>query len=838
MRLTRILLSALAALQIASYTAYAEESPRNVKTLTDWEFRRDHDWKAEEGWTAVKVPHDWAITGPFSKENDLQVVAVVQNGEKQATEKTGRSGGLPYMGKGCYRTFIDISGNLSRTILFDGAMSEAQVLVNGVKVGEWPYGYNSFSFDITGALRQGRNEIVVLLENRPFSSRWYPGAGLYRKVRLIETNPVHIPVWGVFITTPKVSAEEAGVRISTNVEGAAEGETLLVRTRIFDNEGRIVAERTDSRAICHGDPAIQNLIVPSPKLWSPENPVLYRAETAVIRDGEILDIVDNRFGIRTVEWIADRGFFLNGQRRIIRGVCLHHDLGPLGAAINRTAIHHQLKMLKDMGCDAIRTSHNMPAEELVELCDEMGFMIMPEAFDEWEVAKCENGYHRYFNDWAEKDVINMVRHFRNSPSVIMWSIGNEVPTQWTPDGYKVASMLQDICHREDPGRVVTCGMDQFDAVVNNGFGARLDIPGFNYKTRRYNEAYSKLPQNIILGSETASTVSSRGVYHLPGQALSDGSVPEDFNALSGAQRMHPDQQSSSYDNEYCWWSNIPDVDFAADEAYSWMTGQFVWTGFDYLGEPTPYDTEAWPSHSSVFGIIDLASIPKDRFYLYRSVWNRDEATLHVLPHWNWKGQEGRNVPVMVYTSWPAAELFVNGVSQGIVRKDTTPVSEWKGILPDDRTLMGRYRLIWPDVKYQPGEIRVVAYDNEGRAVAEETVRTAGKAYSLKVAMDAWNEGGADYAGIADPELIYLNVSVLDKEGNIVPNDDRLVSVKVGGAGRFKAIGNGDATCLEPFQNPQMHLFSGQLTVIAERTGEGPVTVEVSAKGLKSSKITF
>ena len=302
--------------------------------------------------------------------------------------------------------------------------------------------------------------------------------------------------------------------------------------------------------------------------------------------------------------------------------------------------------------------------------------------------------------------------------------------------------------------------------------------------------------------------------------------------------MHPDQQSSSYDNEYCWWSNIPDVDFAADEAYGWMTGQFVWTGFDYLGEPTPYDTEAWPSHSSVFGIIDLASIPKDRFYLYRSVWNRDEATLHVLPHWNWKGHEGRNVPVMVYTSWPAAELFVNGVSQGIARKDTTPVSEWKGILPDDRTLMGRYRLIWPDVVYQPGEIKVLAYDNEGRAVAEETVRTAGKAYSLRVARDGWNEGGENYAGVADPELIYLNVSVLDKAGNIVPDDTRSVSVKVGGAGKFKAIGNGDATSLESFQEPRMHLFSGQLTIIAERTVEGPVTVEVTAKGLKSSKITF
>lgn len=827
---------------------------RKETILTEWQFRKDHEMNAAEGWQDVNIPHDWAISGPFSRDNDLQVVAVIQNGEKEASEKTGRSGGLPYMGKGCYRRNIDIEtlDGGRKILLFDGAMSEAQVFVNGNKVCEWPYGYNSFSCDITDAVKIGQNEIAVLLENRPFSSRWYPGAGLYRKVRLIEVPKVHIPVWGTFVTTPHIEKGYASVRVAISVEGAEEGETFQINTDIIDSDGNKVAGRCDSRAICHHDAAVQNLTVDNPVLWSPEHPALYKAVTTISKNGIAIDSYTTVFGIRTVEFIADKGFFLNGERRIIKGVCLHHDLGPLGAAVNKSAIRHQLMMLKDMGCDAIRTSHNMPAEELVELCDEMGFMLMPETFDEWDMAKCENGYHRFFNDWAEKDVVNMVRHFRNSPSVIMWSIGNEVPSQWTKDGYKVAYWLQSICHREDPSRVVTCGMDQFDAVVNNGFGAQLDVPGFNYKPRRYTEAYGKLPQNIILGSETASTVSSRGVYHLPRDIDKSGNKAENFAELRAAMKEWPDHQSSSYDNEYCYWSNIPDVDFAADEAYPWMAGQFVWTGFDYLGEPTPYDTDAWPNHSSVFGIIDLASIPKDRFYFYRSIWNTDSPTLHILPHWTWKGREGENVPVVVYTSYPSAELFVNGVSQGVVKKEVEPCGNWNGVLPEDAVLMRRYRLIWDNVIYQPGEIKVVAYDENGKAACEQTVKTAGKAYALRVKEDGYSgtthakevsgAAGSDVVSTGktrfeEPGLVYVNVSIVDKNGNPVPADSRLVNVKVSGDGSFKAIANGDPTCLESFKQPQMHLFSGQLTVIVEK-GRGPVSIEVSAKGVKACSLTI
>lgn len=820
---------------------------RSECTLTRWEFRQDHDWQAAEGWECVEVPHDWAIYGPFSRDNDLQTVAVIQNGESVASVKTGRTGGLPYVGKGCYRKNICIDkteGN-RYILVFDGAMSEAKVLVNGKKVCFWPYGYASFWCDVTDALSDGSNGIAVLLENRPQSSRWYPGAGLYRKVRLLTLPRVHVPVWGTYITTPYVGEDYASVRLRTSIEGVRDGSCVRIRTVIRDSGGKSVAVKDDIRKLNYGMSAEQHFTVDSPQLWSPETPVLYTAETTVYYDSSAADNNDlsavreilanaapadryvTRFGIRSVEFRADKGFFLNGELRKFRGVCLHHDLGPLGAAVNKAAIRRQLAILKDMGCDAIRTSHNMPAEELVELCDEMGFMMMVEPFDEWDVAKCENGYHRFFGEWAEKDMVNMLRHFRNNPSVVMWSIGNEVPTQWTDGGYMVAAWLQDICHREDPTRPVTCGMDQFDAVVNNGFAAQLDIPGFNYKPLRYMEAYGKLPQNIILGSETASTVSSRGVYHFP--------VEQGYDVL------HEDHQSSSYDMEHCGWSNIPDLDLAADEDLEWIAGQFVWTGFDYLGEPSPYDTDAWPNHSSVFGIVDMAGIPKDRFWLYRSIWNRNEPTLHVLPHWNWKGHEGDTIPVFVYTSYPEAELFVNGVSQGRRKKASASSSAgiWeagydaKSKEEAGRKVMGRFRLMWNDVVYQPGEIKVVAYGTDGKATMEKTVKTAGKPYALKLVPDrrTLSADGQD--------LAFINVSVVDRDGNPVPYDSRTVEISVEGAGKFRAMANGDPTSLELFHIPRMRLFSGQLTVIVQSgLHPGTVSVEAKAKGVKKSTLTL
>lgn len=757
-------------------------------------------------WETVDIPHDWAILGPFDKNNDLQNVAVTQNFETQASLKTGRTGGLPYVGIGWYRTTFHSTPGKQTTLIFDGAMSEARVFVNGKEACFWPCGYNSFYCDVTSLVNEDgkNNTLAVRLENRPQSSRWYPGAGLYRNVHVVTTEKIHVPVWGTQITTPYVKDEYASVCLRTTILNAEKTE-LTVVTDIMDADGQVVSTKTNKGVINHGQPFTQNFIVERPKLWSPETPVLYKAVSKIYSGDTLLDTYSTRFGIRTIEYIADKGFYLNGKRRKFQGVCNHHDLGPLGAAINVAALRHQLTLLKEMGCDAIRTSHNMPAPELVELCDEMGFMMMLEPFDEWDIAKCDNGYHRFFNEWAEKDMVNMLRQYRNNPCVVMWSIGNEVPTQWSPEGYKVAKFLQDICHREDPTRPVTCGMDQVKSVLANGFAAMLDIPGLNYRAHLYDEAYERLPQNIILGSETSSTVSSRGVYKFP------------VERKAGA--MYDDHQSSSYDLEYCNWSNIPDIDFARAEDHEWTIGQFVWTGFDYLGEPSPYDTNAWPNHSSMFGIIDLASIPKDRYYLYRSVWNKEAETLHILPHWNWEGREGEKTPVFVYTNYPSAELFINGKSYGRQTKHK------------NGTVENRYRLMWHDAVYQPGEVRVVAYDEQGNPVAEKTVRTAGKPHHIELVTDrsSLQADGKD--------LAYVTLRIVDKDGNLCPNDGRLVSFKVKGAGKYRASANGDPTCLDLFHKPEMHAFGGMLTVIVqsgEKTGE--IELQATAKGIKTGTI--
>lgn len=773
----------------------------------------------DKQWEAVTVPHDWAIYGPFDRSHDLQEVAVTQNLETAASVKTGRTGGLPYVGVGWYRTTFEAPAGKLVSLVFDGAMSEARVYVNGQEVCFWPCGYNSFHCDVTPYLNKegAKNLLAVRLENRPQSSRWYPGAGIYRNVRVVATEAVHVPVWGTQLTTPHVSAEYASVCLKTTVEGAGTKDVRIL-TQILSPEGEVVASKDNTMKINHGQPFEQNFLVDAPRLWSPETPYLYKAVSKIYVDGLQTDEYTTRFGIRSIELVADKGFFLNGQHRKFQGVCNHHDLGPLGAAINVAALRRQLTLLKDMGCDAIRTSHNMPAPELVELCDEMGFMMMVEPFDEWDIAKCENGYHRFFKEWAEKDMVNMLRQYRNHPSVVMWSIGNEVPTQCSPEGYKVASFLQDICHREDPTRPVTCGMDQVSCVLANGFAAMLDVPGLNYRTHRYVESYEKLPQNLVLGSETASTVSSRGVYKFPAELKK--------------QAMYDDHQSSGYDLEACSWSNVPDEDFALADDYDWTLGQFVWTGFDYLGEPSPYDTDAWPSHSSVFGIIDLASLPKDRYYLYRSIWNKRDNTLHVLPHWTWPGREGENTPVFVYTNYPEAELFVNGKSYGKQRKLTA--DEARALQGKDSLwLQRRYRLMWTDVPYEPGELKVVAYDNSGKKVEEKTVRTAGKPHHLEVVADrtALSADGKD--------LAYITVRVVDKDGNLCPADDRLVSFTVKGAGSFRAAANGDATCLDLFHLPRMHAFSGQLTAIVQSGAKsGNLVFEAKAKGVKAGKLTL
>lgn len=783
---------------------------RVVTELNDnWKFSKGENALAfqkefnDKKWQTVTVPHDWAIYGPFDKEIDKQEVAIVQNGEKVATEKTGRTGSLPYIGEGWYRnnfTLPHYKPGQKVLVVFEGAMSEPRVFLNGEKVGQWNYGYNYFYFDISKQIIQGKkNTLAVQLSNKGLSSRWYPGAGLYRKVQIIVKNQESIDQWGTYVTTPVVSSELAKVNIKTRVSGA----DVRVVTSILNAQGDTVA--SDKSQMFFGNEFEQNIAVKNPKLWSPETPYLYTAVTKLFAGNVLKDETKTRFGIRTISYTAASGFSLNGKVRKFKGVCLHHDLGPLGAAINVAALRRQLRILKDMGCDAIRSSHNMPSIEQLELCDEMGFMFLAETFDEWARPKVKNGYNRFFNTDAEKDVVNLIHATRNHPSIVMWSSGNEVPDQFGAEGVKRAKWLQEIFHREDPTRPVTVGMDQVKATMASGFGALLDIPGLNYRTHLYEDAFKSFPQGFILGSETASTVSSRGVYKFP--------------VVKGVEKQYPDHQCSSYDLEYCSWSNLPEDDFILEDTKPWVIGQFVWTGFDYLGEPTPYDNK-WPARSSYFGMVDLAGLPKDRFYLYRSKWNTNSETLHILPHWNWEGREGQVTPVFVYTNYDSAELFVNGKSMGVQKKNNA-------------TAQSKYRLMWMDVKYEPGVLKVVAYDKNGKAASEKTVVTAGKPYKLVLDPDR-TEIKAD-----GKDISFVTVSVLDEKGNPCPNVNEQLKFSVTGNGSYRAACNGDATSLEQFHLPTMKLFNGKLVVLVQSAASaGDIKLSVTGKGLRSSEISI
>ena len=798
-----------------------------------WRFtREDSEEHSRVGfddskWQQVRVPHDWAIYGPFSVNNDKQNVAITQDGQKEAMEHAGRTGGLPFVGVGWYRLDFEIpqfEAGKRAIIIFDGAMSQARVFVNGAEVGFWPYGYNSFHFDITDYVTAGeKNVLAVRLENEADSSRWYPGAGIYRNVHLVVVDDVHIPVWGTQLTTPVVKSDVARVELRTEVAYPREmsADVLRIVTEIKDREGNVVA-RAEDGVSCYDDRYFEQVFdVENPELWSVETPVLYTAESKLYVGDQLKDEYTTRFGIRTIDIIPEKGMFINGVMTKFRGVCNHHDLGPLGAAVNDAAIRRQIRILKDMGCNAIRTSHNMPAPELVEACDEMGMLLMLETFDEWQTAKVKNGYHKYFNEWAERDLVNLLHHFRNNPSVVMWCIGNEVPDQGDKlYGPKLSRWLQDICHREDPTRPVTQGMDQPHNVVYNNMAAVMDVAGFNYRPHLYGNNYYALPQQIILGSETASTVSSRGVYKFPVERRS--------------MAKYDDHQASSYDVEHCGWSNLPEDDWMWHEDYDCCIGEFVWTGFDYLGEPTPYYSD-WPSHSSLFGIVDLAGLPKDRYYLYRSHWNSEAETLHILPHWTWPGREGETTPIFVYTNYPSAELFINGVSQGVRTKDQSIKLEDTATPEAEKALkrQERYRLMWMDVKYEPGTVKVVAYNEAGEAVAESEISTAGKPHHIELEVDraTIKADGRD--------LAFVTVRVVDKDGNLCPNASNVIRYVVKGAGSYRAGANGDPTSLELFHEPQMRVFSGMMTAIVESSDKpGTITLTATAKGLKSASITI
>lgn len=793
----------------------------------NWKFTREDNSAFSQStfndikWHNVTIPHDWAIYGPFDMENDIQRTAIKQDGQKDAIEHTGRTGGLPFVGVGWYRTTFDLpdfSNDKKVFIQFDGAMSNPEVFINGQKAGQWHNGYNTFFLDISNWVKNKNNSLAVRLDNLTQMSRWYPGAGLYRNVHIITKNKTHIPIWGVHITTPEIQSKFAKVDINT--EFVSENiENIEVETEIFNPKGEKVAQnKVKSSQYTSNNTINQQIFIDFPQLWDIKQPNLYKAITKLYKNGKLEDQTETTFGIRSIEVKPNDGFYLNGKKIKLKGVCLHHDLGALGSAVNEAAIRRQILLMQDMGANAIRTSHNMPAPEYVKIADEMGMLLAVESFDEWAIPKVQNGYHLYFKDWAEKDLTNLVKHYRNNPSVIMWFIGNEVEEQSNIEGSRVARFLQDVIRKYDSTRPISNGMDRPDDILKNNMAATMDLVGFNYRPFKYEEAYKKLPQQLLLGSETVSTISSRDVYKFPVERK--------------AMAKYPDQQTSSYDVEHCSWSNLPEDNFIYDEELPYMIGEFIWTGIDYLGEPTPYYVE-WPSHSSYFGAVDLATLPKDRFYLYRSHWNKSEETLHILPHWTWNGREGEVTPIFVYTNHPTAEVFINGKSQGKQTKNLSiPLRETEN--PESQKTFERqkrYRLMWLNTKYEPGSVKVVAYNDKGEAVAEKEIHTAGKPYQIKLTADR------NYIKADGKDLAYITVEVVDKEGNVCPNVNDLVQFEVKGAGKFRASANGDATSLDLFHEPKMHLFNGKLMAIvqaSEKTGE--IIFKAKSQKIKGNQI--
>lgn len=781
------------ALVANALSASAQRTTLNLKT---WQFSRD-----SINYSPVTVPHDWAINGPFDKKWDLQNVAIVQNGETEKTEKSGRSGALPWIGRGFYKTTVDLKKLPKTAVLeFDGAMSDPHVYINGKLAGHWAYGYNAFRVDAAPYLKKGKNEISVSLDNREESSRWYPGGGLYRPVQLVtNADAATINQWGCYFRTESIADGKAEISICTNINNV--DKTLSVENQLVDATGKVVAQYKYGDFDAQGN-VQKKLTVDNAQLWSPESPYLYKLVTRLYRNNKLVDQVQQKVGIRTVRVAQYDGFQLNGVTRKIKGVCLHHDLGPLGAAVNKAALIRQVRTMKEMGCDAIRTAHNMPSTWQMEICDSMGMMVMAESFDMWIYPKCKNGYALNFKEWADKDIENLVLNHRNHPSIVMWSIGNEIPEQWSEEGRRISEHLQNLCHKFDPTRPVTQGMDRAEEALKSGFAQVMDVPGFNYRVHKYDKNIRQLPKGFLLGSETASTVSSRGVYKFPVEASSS--------------KTYADGQCSSYDVEYCPWSNLPDDDWCMQDDRDYTIGEFVWTGYDYLGEPSPYD-EYWPSRSSYFGICDLAGLPKDRYWLYRSHWRTDDATLHVLPHWTFPERVGETTPVYCYTSWPSAELFVNGKSQGRIVKNPG-------------TRLDRYRLRWNNVKYEPGEIKVVAYDYDGTPRGEQVVRTAGAPARIVLKADR------NRISSKGEDLSFVTVSVVDKNGTPCPTATNKMKFEVSGAGKYRAACNGDATSLVAFNSTEMPLFSGELVVVVEGLKRGTAMLSVSADGLPTAKL--
>ena len=799
-------LSTAAAAATAS-TMVQKSQQRRVSFNEGWRFLNAAAEGAEKPefddsqWREVRLPHDWAIEGPFDPKGNPH------------------TGALPISGTGWYRKSLVLSNDLKGrfiTIEFDGAMSNAVVWLNGEELGRRPYGYSSFAFDLTPHLRfDGQtNVLAVRLTPEDRSSRWYPGAGIYRNVWLTITGPVHVAHWGTYVTTTDAANGGASVAVKTEVQNQLSKATgIMLRTSILDETGRLVTKNQTANSVpADGTQAFAaTLAVAKPQRWDIDHPYLYTLVSEVVDRGHVVDHYSTSFGIRTIQFDKQKGFLLNGRSLKLHGVCLHHDLGALGAAVSRRATERQLQIMKAAGVNAIRTSHNPPSPELLEYSDRLGLLVMDEAFDMWRIPKVPNGYSKYYDEWSERDVRDMVRRDRNHPSIILWSIGNEIPEQGKADGRQEARRLTGLFHQEDPTRPTTSAFNDRQGAIRNKLADEVDIPGFNYQPTHYGEIMKDHPNWIIFGSETASCVSSRGTYHLP---------------LEKYQK-HPSLQLSSYDIIAPRWAYCPDVEFTYQDLYQSLLGEFVWTGFDYIGEPTPYFDKGatpadWPARSSYFGMVDLAGFPKDRYYLYQSVWST-KPMLHLLPHWNWEGRNGQPIPVMAYSNQDEVELFLNGKSLGRKKRFSEPVEIPVGPnVSADGKFKTKYRLMW-QVPFEPGILKAVAY-KDGKQSAVDEVRTAGAPARIKLVPDRTiiQSDGDD--------LSFITARIEDKDGNLCPTADNLVHFEVAGSGSIAAVDNGNAATVEPFQADHRKAFNGLALLIVRSHAGQPGQIRVIATG--------
>jgi len=796
---------------IILFSSFLHAQQGEILTLTSgWKFYPGPNENAasincnEADWQSVTIPHDWAIAGPFDPNGD------------------GSTAKLPWKGEGWYRYTWSMPTSMQGKriiLLFDGVMAFPQVYVNEKLAGKWDYGYNSFYIDITDHITSaGKNSIAVHADTRDHDSRWYPGAGIYRKVQLIAVNPIHVNVWGTQVSTPILKPNYTKIDVITSVfNQSSSAEDIEVDQTIFSPNGNKIATTNSKGNISSGSNRDfeSTITLTNPDRWDVDHGALYSLKTIVRKGSVILDETNTSFGIRSIRFTPDDGFYLNDRRVQLKGVCMHADQGPLGAAFYPRAMERQLQLLKSMGCNAIRTSHNCPAPELLELCDKMGILVIDEIFDKYD-RKADIVDTTDFEAFAHRNVKNFVLRDRNHPCIFLWSVGNEIgDVQWNKDGgfNKLRTMVNEVRHY-DMSRPVTLVCDSRNSASLRHFDF-YDVHSWNYG-RRYDLARQLEPNKAVIISESASTVSTRGFYEWP--------LPDKKTDFTKSLQV------SSYDLNAPDWAEIPDDDFMWQQEESYVAGEFVWTGFDYLGEPTPYEnskvkklgmTDKAASVSSYFGILDLVGLPKDRYYLYKSYWNQKDTTIHILPHWNWPGMEGKTIPVFVYTSGDCAELFLNGKSLGTLCK-----------IPDAQKSTERFRLMWNDVSYAPGELKVVAY-KEGVKIGEEKMFTTGKPAAIRLTPDR----STIHADALD--LSYVTIEVVDENGNVCPTADNDIQIQVSGTGTLAGVGNGNPQSMESFQNNHIKAFYGKAVLIL-RSGnqKGNIQLKATSPSLKESSISI